>query len=304
MNKIMQFIKKYNIFTVILFILTSMFMYNAYKALSGFIANGFRDGLAMLSIVICYFIPVISFLFYFYDNHIKKINKIVSLIYSILIIGLSMFTFIEILTYINIYIPNNKLGAYETLLSFAFGFPYDGIIILVILFLTQIYNIYLIIKPNTNYNIKYLFSNYDFIKTNFIEYLLLSILAILTFVFVGAFLIGFKAISNIFHDIKYIYLLLLVLLPLMNLLYLLLKPEAKSIKSLIIPLAINIIFGLLMLIFELIDPSFMVNIGKPLFPITFSISIPIECFVLLLIMGISILIYLAKIIYYTIKRHN
>ena len=86
----------------------------------------------------------------------------------------------------------------------------------------------------------------------------------------------------------------------MNLLYLLLKLESKNIKSLIIPLAINIIFGLLMLIFELIDPSFMVNIGKPLFPITFSISIPIECFVLLLIMGISSLIYLAKIIYYTL----
>ena len=113
-----------------------------------------------------------------------------------------------------------------------------------------------------------------------------------------------KAISNIFYDIKYIYLLLLAVLPLMNLLCLLLKPESKNIKSLIIPLAINIIFGLLMLIFELIDPSFMVNIGKPLFPITFSISIPIECFVLLLIMGISSLIYLAKIIYYTLKRHN
>ena len=303
MNKIISLNKKYNILTIILFILTSMFMYNAYKALSGFIANGFRDGLAMLSIVICYFIPVISFLFYFYDNHIKKINKIVSLIYSLLIIGLSIFTFIQIMIFINIYIPNNKLGAYETLLSFSFGFPYDGIIILIILLLTQAYNIFLYIKPNTKYNIKKLINNYN-IKSNFIEYLLLSILAILTFVFVGAFLIGFKAISNIFYDIKYIYLLLLVLLPLMNLLCLLLKPESKSIKSLIIPLAINIIFGLLMLIFELIDPSFMVNIGKPLFPITFSISIPIECFVLLLIMGISSLIYLAKIIYYTLKRHN
>ena len=59
------------------------------------------------------------------------------IIYSLLIIVLSIFTFIQIMIFINIYIPNNKLGAYETLLSFGFGFPYDGIIVLIILFSTN-----------------------------------------------------------------------------------------------------------------------------------------------------------------------
>ena len=133
---------------MLLFMLSSIFMYNMYKSLSGFIANGFRDGLAMLSIVICYLLPVICFYFYLYNYHIKKINKTVKLIYSTIVIAISIFILTQLFTYLPLYISNNKLGAYDTLLSIGFKFPYDGIIISFVLIAVQIINILTTLKHN------------------------------------------------------------------------------------------------------------------------------------------------------------
>ncbi len=297
MNKILTNIKKHNIiFTIILTFLSCLFMYNGYKALSGFIANGFKDGMSVFTIVLCYWIPVFSYLFYFFDHHVKELNKIVRIIYSSVFLLLYLFTLTQVFIYIPLYASNHKLGAYQTLLQIGLGFPYDGIIICLVLILAQIYNIFITIKPESKYNVKENFVNYDIIKTNIAEYIALCIIGILAFVFVGSFLIGFKSILNALYDPKYLYLLIFVLTPMMNLVYLVIKPETKNYRSLFIPIVINITLGLLLLIFELISPSFIVAVGKPLFPITFSISLPIECLIILVIMAISIILFTLKIV--------
>ena len=53
--------------SILLFILSSYYMYDFYKSLSGFIANQFREPLVMIPIFLSYFLPVFCFLFYFYD---------------------------------------------------------------------------------------------------------------------------------------------------------------------------------------------------------------------------------------------
>jgi hypothetical protein len=272
-----------------------------YKSLSGFIANGFRDGMVMLSIVICYLLPVICFYFYLYNYHIKKINKTIKLIYSSFVIAISIFILTQLFTYLPLYISNNKLGAYDTLLSVGFGFPYDGIIINFILIIVQIINIITTIRPNTKLGIfeKYL-AHYGVIKVNIIEYILLCILGILTNVFIGSYFIGIDSIENALYDGKYIYMLLLILIiPLMNFLTLLIKPnniiKNKKKLTLLIPLSVNILFLGLFILFEAIYPSFMVNIAKPLFPITFSVSLPIEMLIIILIISISSIIYTVKL---------
>ena len=55
---------------------------------------------------------------------------------------------------------------------------------------------------------------------------------------------------------------------------------------------INCIFEILLMIFELTNPSFMFNIAKPLFTITFSVSLPIKMPVILLIMISSAITFL------------
>lgn len=300
--------KKYlDILTLILFILSSLFMYNFYKALSGFIANGFRDFLVMFPIIISYLLLVISFLTYFYDRYINNINKIYRIIFSSLMSILSIINLVLIFNNINIYISNNKLGGYDTLLGLI-KFPYDSIICLIVVLIFQIIHLVNIIKPIDKFNeLKVLFNEENSVKLNIIEYVLICIYAILVFVFIGSFINGLKALSNILYDVKYIYLLLWVLIPLINLIYLVFKFENKDIskKNKVILLTsnigINILFGLLLLVFELIYPSFIVQIGKPIFTIAFSVSLPIEMLVLLILQLISIIICSIKLII-TLKK--
>ena len=300
--------KKYlDILTLILFILSSLFMYNFYKALSGFIANGFRDFLVMFPIIISYLLLVISFLTYFYDRYINNINKISRIIFSSLMSILSIINLVLIFNNINIYISNNKLGGYDTLLGLI-KFPYDSIICLIVVLIFQIIHLVNIIKPIDKFNeLKVLFNEENSVKLNIIEYVLICIYAILVFVFIGSFINGLKALSNILYDVKYIYLLLWVLIPLINLIYLVFKFENKdfSKKNKVILLTsnigINILFGLLLLVFELIYPSFIVQIGKPIFTIAFSVSLPIEMLVLLILQLISIIICSIKLII-TLKK--
>lgn len=300
--------KKYlDILTLILFILSSLFMYNFYKALSGFIANGFRDFLVMFPIIISYLLLVISFLTYFYDRYINNINKISRIIFSSLMSILSIINLVLIFNNINIYISNNKLGGYDTLLGLI-KFPYDSIICLIVVLIFLIIHLVNIIKPIDKFNeLKVLFNEENSVKLNIIEYVLICIYAILVFVFIGSFINGLKALSNILYDVKYIYLLLWVLIPLINLIYLVFKFENKDIskKNKVILLTsnigINILFGLLLLVFELIYPSFIVQIGKPIFTIAFSVSLPIEMLVLLILQLISIIICSIKLII-TLKK--
>ena len=51
--------------TVILLLFSCFCMYDFYKCLSGFIANGFREPLVMLPMILAYFLPVFCFLFFF-----------------------------------------------------------------------------------------------------------------------------------------------------------------------------------------------------------------------------------------------
>ena len=66
--------------TSLLFLLSCFFMYNFYKCLSGFIANGFREPLKMLPLIVSYLLPVICFLFFFYDTYNKNANNTAKII--------------------------------------------------------------------------------------------------------------------------------------------------------------------------------------------------------------------------------
>jgi hypothetical protein len=48
--------------------------------------------------------------------------------------------------------------------------------------------------------------------------------------------------------------------------------------------------------------GFMIHIGKPLFPITFSVSMPIEMITFLSLGLLSTIIYTAKLVYYSVKK--
>lgn len=69
----------------VLLLFASFYMYDFYKCLSGFIANGFREPLVMLPMITSFFLPVLCFLFYFYDFFVRAINPVVKAVYSVVV---------------------------------------------------------------------------------------------------------------------------------------------------------------------------------------------------------------------------
>ncbi|MBO5338691.1 MAG: hypothetical protein J6A96_03200 [Clostridia bacterium] len=289
--------------TVLLFVISSLFMFNFYKCFAGFVANGFREPLFMIPLFSSYLLPVCCFLFWFYDFYIKKTSKAAKIVFTSVVSLWATINLVLILMSLNVYMSNNLLGVYDTLYGIFFKFPYDGIIVNVFLIAMQVLRIIRLARPEGKVSkVWEEYKQYGIFKLSIGEYLPLCLLAILAFAFLGDSLNSLIAIENALYDIKYIYLALWLLIPAINLILLVVKPERiiknKTAKIVFISVAIlvNVIFALLLLIFELTSPDFIIHVGKPMFLITFSVSLPIEMIALLLIGVSSIAIYIVKLI--------
>lgn len=300
-------VKKALIYTLgaVLLLFSCFYMYDFYKCLSGFIANGFREASVMLPMVLSFLLPVLSFLFFFYDFYVKSVHRVAKIVFSSVVILWASVNLGFIFSNISLYASNNRFGVYDALPSIIVHFPYDMIIVHSALILLAVFDIFCAIKSDAPpaFFVKSLKQN-GLLKLNIWEYLPLCVLAILVFVFSGASLTAsFTALSNAFYDFRYVFLLLWVgLIPLINLAYLVAKPEkligSKLGAGLTLGAGIftNVIFASLLLIFELTYPDFMVHIGKPLFLIAFSVSLPIEMGVILGIQAIGTVAMTVKLI--------
>lgn len=301
-------IKKYftlpnlkHILTIIMFVCVCLFTQGFYKATVTFVANKFLNGLFILTIVVSYLIPVICFYFYFCNYYVKKFHKVVTLVYSSVIIVLSVGALINIFQNIDVYVRNNLLGVYQTIPSPLFGFPFDCILVLSGLIVVQVLNIIAEVKKESRIaKIKNQILDSGRLNIHILEYIPYIILSVLACLFAGLFVCGLSAIENVLYDVKYIYLLLWYLVPCLSLVCIVLKFENKFKKEpnklahLLGLVGLNIVFLALYFVFEKIHPDFVVAIGKPLLPITFSVSMRIELFVMMGTQGLAALILLVK----------
>jgi hypothetical protein len=153
---------------------------------------------------------------------------------------------------------------------------------------------------------------YGFFKLHIAEYIALCVLGIVVFVFSGSGVTAiFTSFSNAFYNYRYIFLVLWVLfVPMMNLLFLVFKPERLNlpfkakIAIILSGIGINLLFGALLLVFERTYPDFIVHIGKPLFLIAFSVSLPIEMGVILGIMALGTVIMITRLILTIVKNRK
>ena len=308
-------VKKALIYTLgaVLLLFSCFYMYDFYKCLSGFIANGFREAGVMLPMVLSFLLPVLCFLFFFYDFYVKSVHRVAKIVFSSVVILWASVNLGFIFSNISLYASNNRFGVYDALPSIIVHFPYDMIVVHSALILLAVFDIFCTIKSDTPPAIFIKsFKQNNLFRLKIWEYLPLCVLAILVFVFSGAAVTAaFTALSNAFYDFRYVFLLLWVgLIPLINLAYLVAKPEKLigsklgSALTLGAGIFINLIFASLLLIFELTYPDFMVHIGKPLFLIAFSVSLPIEMGVILGIQAIGTIAMTVKLILtFARKRH-
>ena len=299
--------------TALLFYCACMCMYNFYKSLSGFIANGFREPLVMVPIISTFALPALCFCVFFYAVFVRKMNKIATIIYAAIVVAAGVWNCVGLSMNAYLYASNHRLGGYDTLLNLAFGFPYDGWIYTVVLLLGQAVNLVCVFKPQSKLALAKngFFNKQGGCALGLVEYLLVCVLAILVFVFVGAAVRAVGAFENALYDGKFIFLWLWVLIvPAMNLAYLVFKPEkrvqSKKAKAAFLGagIGVNLLFGALIWVFEITSPSFMVHVAKPLFAIAFSVSLPIEMVGILGIMAISVVIYAVKICLILFKKKS
>ena len=298
--------------TAILLLFSCFYMYDFYKCLSGFIANGFREPLVMLPMILAFFLPVLCFLFFFYDFFIKATHPIVKTAYSVSVAIYALADLILIFNNIELYASNNALGVYDSLPSIILHFPYDMIVILSIIFIVQILNLTVLDRKGRRAGeIINGLKQRGSLHVGIGEYIILCIFAVIAFVFTGSAICAtFTAFGNAFYSAKYIFLILWVMIvPIANLALVTLKPEKMNIKksekiaSLCAGIGMNLIFGLLFLIFELTHPDFLVHIGKPLFLIAFSVSLPIEPAIILAFMALGTLILAVRLVK-TVRSHK
>ena len=290
--------------TGVLLLLACFYMYDFYKCLSGFIANGFREPLVMLPMILAFFLPVLCFLFFFYDFYVKPLSLVVKTGYSVFVALYAVAELVLIFANIGLYVSNNALGVYDALPSIIVHFPYDMIAVLAALLALQIFHLFFERSGTRAGDFWGNLKERGTVQVTLLEYILLSVLAIVVFVFVGAGITAsFTAFGNAFYDFRYIFLLLWVgLVPLANLLLLVLKPErtalSRGTKQILLGTGIgaNVLFGVLFLVLELTYPDFLVHIGKPLFLIAFSVSLPIEPAIILAVMALGTAIFAVRFV--------
>lgn len=297
--------------SAIFLIFASFFMYDFYKCLSGFIANGFREPLVMLPMVLSYLLPVLCFFFFFYDFYVKSIHKVAKIVICAFVIIYAFSCLALIFNNISLYISNSSFGVYDALPSIIVHFPYDMIILHIVLIILHAFLIYCaILKESCPSKLILGLKQHGFFKLHILEYIAFCVLAIVAFVFLGAGITGiFTALSNAFYDFRYIYLILwAIIVPIMNLLYLVFKPERTKLSfgarawALGVGIGVNLIFSVLLLIFELTYPDFIAHVGKPIFLIAFSVSLPIEMGIILGFSAIGTVAMGVKLIIMVIKR--
>jgi cell division protein FtsL len=299
--------------TGVLLLLSCFWMYDFYKCLSGFIANGFREPLVMLPMILGYFLPVLCFLFFFYDVFVRAIHPVVKTLYSVFVAAYAAVDLALILNQMELYASNHALGVYDALPGIILRFPFDMLVILPILLAWQICKLTVADRPTTRMG-AWLnrLKQRGTLDLRVVEYLILCVLAIVVFVFTGAAVFStFSAFENALYDVRYVFLLLWVMIiPMANLALLTLRPEKMKLrrptKMIILGSGIgaNLISGLLFLIAELTYPDFLIHIGKPVFLIAFSVSLPIEPGVILGIMAVGTLVLAIRMVLVAGRRYD
>lgn len=286
-------------------LLSSFFMYDFYKCLSGFIANGFRDPDIMLPMVFSYFLPVFCCFIFIYRTFVKPMARGIDLALSLFILLYATLCLVFLFQSFPLYISNSTLGVYSTLPGLPIPFPYDAIVFHFCLIGWHVFRLALLCLPESAAARRLDgLQQRGTLRLCVAEYLLLCVLAVLAFVFTGAGITAvFTSLSNMREDPSFLLLLIWVaVIPMMNLLLLACKPERACIprkkKTLLLSSAIgvNALFALSLLLLFLVHPDFMVHVGKPLFLIAFSVSLPIEMAVIYSIMTLGSLAFLWKLI--------
>ena len=299
--------------TGVVLLCACLYAYDWYKCLAGFIANEFHEPLVMLPMLFAFLLPVICFFVFFYDCYVRAIRPAVKAALSVLIALYALADLVLILRNIGLYASNHALGVYDALPGVVLHFPYDMLVLLTGIFAWQI--ILLAAGNRKGTRLGACLNELKLRGTLRIrawEYALLCVVALFALMFTGsAACAAFTSFANAFYDGRYVFLLLwFLLIPLANVTVLVLRPgkmplsKCKKLTVLCALVAANLLFGLLFWLLELTHPDFLVHVGKPMLPITFLASLPIEPWIVFAIMALGTLVSAVRLLLVCANRYQ
>ena len=298
--------KRYlSLLTLFIYAIVCVASFNALKMGIGLVAQEFDNMIVHFTMFSAYLLPVICFGFFFFNSMVKPMHKVSKIIYVVVISGLAIYNIVGLGLNFATFMNNYNAGYYSNLQILGISFPIDALVINIFILILQAFNIYLLIKPGAKFAyIKDAFCSYGFFKFKKVEAFIVGALGIFTTLFIGDFFNGLNTLENAKYDGKYVFLLLMIfIIPLMNFIYFLTKPNSRNLSEkskLIINSSVigaNVLFLVLFITFVYIYPDFVSYIGKNLFPVDYTISIPVGPYLILLIITVSLVfeaIYLVK----------
>ena len=262
----------------------------------------------MLPMVLTYLLIPFGFFTYFYGTYVKRINKPVRICIDCALCAIAVACLAGTVLTFDVYLSNFTLGVYSSMPSA--GFPVDGFAINAPVIALAVLDLIATFKPHGK--LASLYKKIDLrgtVRIPPLAYICLLPLAIFAFAFVGDGICGFSAIENALYDPKYVFLMLWVgLVPILNVLSIVIRPDslARTVGAKACALSgivgVNLLFFALIVIFEALTPDYMIHIGKPFLIITFSVSLPIEFFIIALIMLTGTLVAATRLILLLVKR--
>lgn len=266
------------------------------------VVQGFQYLYQMTPYLLAYLVPGIYGICYLIHTYFRRFSKTwfivceilttVLLIVSLVIFSLNFDSYMASF----IYHPVNLFFPFDVLVIIIVGFTINFSLMLKVFF----------DKGNEEDQESQMFElleSFPRIKLNVFQIIGFSLYFFITCFFTTNFFYGLTAAQNILID-GFGYLLILVfnLVPVLNLVAYFLNEKKNSfwLKGSIA--VINLIFILSFLIYEFINPDFIVHIGKVFFPLDFAASIPAGPVILILSSLVPIIYFVISFILSKTKK--
>ncbi|MEG0529079.1 MAG: hypothetical protein RR578_01915 [Bacilli bacterium] len=266
------------------------------------VVQGFQYIYQMTPYLLAYLVPGIYGICYIIHTYFKRLSKpcfiaCEILITLLLVVSLVIFS-LNFDTYMASFIhhPVNLFFPFDVLAIIIVGFTINISLMLKVFFDKGN-------KIDQESQMFELLESFPRIKLNVFQIIGFSLYFFITCFFTTNFFYGLTAGKNIFID-GYGYLLILFfnLIPVVNLVAYFFNEKKNNfwLKGSIA--LVNLVFILSFLIYELINPDFIVHIGKVFFPLDFAASIPAGPVILILSSLVPIVYFLTSFILSKIKK--
>lgn len=273
----------------VLFILNIFCLFSLTNYLGATVTNKFFNILINIGPILCFigclmFVWILFYNFFFKES--KKLTYLILMGVDGLLFVVAFIFFMVNYSYLeNCFLQSNLCPDKYFLLGF-----FLTIIMLIVLILAFIYRVIkkvgILVTLNITYNYK--------IKSNlYVPYLAFTFLA--SYLLYSLFILSTGALT-ISYPLEAVFLMFIIVTVIIDWIYFLCYfLDKKKITSFIM-IGLNSIILILFVIFEILEPGFLIHVLKPIAPIDFAASIPVLYYLFIISLIVTLVFSVIKVV--------